>query len=166
MKVLEVWGFCFSWQAGRLRGRNQDLLSLLAVWPSRTPLTSAFSSVKCVWGLLPCLSGWVLVLPPAWFLGRVRGCWVVQKQEWFLPQSTPALDLDLTRISNACGLTTLGTILGIFVLYLKCVYSPAREPDGMYWKERKDKRNVDLHGRHLQRKRNVFSLADIVFMCF
>jgi len=83
----ECWrfgGFLFTWQAGRLRVRNQDLLSLLGVWTSRTPLTSAFSSVKCVWSLLPCLSPWVPVLPRAWFLGRVKGCWVVQKQQWFL----------------------------------------------------------------------------------
>ena len=33
-------------------------------------------------------------------------------------------------------------------------------------KTKEGKRNIDLHGRLLQRKRNIFSLADTVFMCF
>lgn len=42
----------FTWQADRL-----DLFhSFLAVWSSRTLLTSAFLSVKWAWGFLPCLS--------------------------------------------------------------------------------------------------------------
>lgn len=48
------------------------------------------------------------------------------------PAVHPAVDLDLTRISNACGLATQGIIWLIFVLYLEYVSSPASEPGSMY----------------------------------
>lgn len=54
-----------------------------------------------------------------------------------------------------------GNYLGYFVLYFHLSYHVSHS--NMCTKK---ERKVRLHGRLLQRKKNVFSLADIVFMCF